>query len=133
MCRVLCVGLGGGSIPYFLTHHFAGMEVEVVELDAAVIRAAFDALGLPPHRYCQSSCSLIVVALHGTSEHVLLCRPRLTVHEADAIAWIGETLDKRGPGCFDIVFLDAFDSENEVPSALTTPGEPFATGRCTVN
>ena len=27
-CRVLCIGLGGGTLPLFLQHHFPGMQVE---------------------------------------------------------------------------------------------------------
>ena len=50
-CRVLCIGLGGGSLPLFLSHHFPGMEVEVVEIDPAVIAAARTAMGFPQDRY----------------------------------------------------------------------------------
>ena len=50
-CRVLCIGLGGGSLPLFLSHHFPGMEVDVVEIDQAVITAARTAMGFPQDRY----------------------------------------------------------------------------------
>ena len=39
-CRVLCIGLGGGTLPLFLMHHYPGMLVDVVELDPTVIKAA---------------------------------------------------------------------------------------------
>ncbi len=45
--RVLCIGLGGGSLPLFLSYHFPGMSVEVAEIDPVVIRAAHEALCLP--------------------------------------------------------------------------------------
>ncbi len=48
-CRVLCIGLGGGTLPLFLAHHFPGMEIEVVEIDPVVIAAA-RAMGFPDHR-----------------------------------------------------------------------------------
>lgn len=44
--EVLCVGLGGGSLPLFLAHHFPGMHVTVLELDPVVLRAARQACGL---------------------------------------------------------------------------------------
>jgi len=49
-CRVLCIGLGGGSLPLFLSHHFPGMDVEVVEIDSVVIEAARTAMGFPEDR-----------------------------------------------------------------------------------
>ena len=48
--RVLCIGLGGGSLPNFLSHHFPGLHVDAVELDPLVVRAASDHMGLPQHR-----------------------------------------------------------------------------------
>ena len=38
--RVLIVGLGGGTIPQFLRHHFPQLNIDVVELDPAVVRVA---------------------------------------------------------------------------------------------
>lgn len=49
-CRALCVGLGGGSLPLFLTHHFPGLEIDVVELDPVVIAAAEAGMGFPRDR-----------------------------------------------------------------------------------
>ena len=48
--RVLCIGVGGGSLPNFLSHHFPGMHVDAVELDPLVVRAASDYMGFPQHR-----------------------------------------------------------------------------------
>lgn len=48
--RVLCIGLGGGSLSNFLSHHFPGLHVDAVELDPLVITAASDLMGLPRHR-----------------------------------------------------------------------------------
>ena len=50
-CSALCIGLGAGTLPNFLSHHFPGMQVEAVELDPVVIQAATEALGLPADRY----------------------------------------------------------------------------------
>ena len=50
-CSALCIGLGAGTLPNFLSHHFPGMKVDAVELDPVVIQAAIEALGLPADRY----------------------------------------------------------------------------------
>jgi tRNA G46 methylase TrmB len=43
---IVCVGLGGGSLPAFLSHHFPGAQVVAVELDPLVVKAAREAMGL---------------------------------------------------------------------------------------
>jgi hypothetical protein len=48
--RMMCIGLGGGSLPLFLSHHFPGADVEAVEVDYVVVRAAVEAMGLPIDR-----------------------------------------------------------------------------------
>ena len=48
-CAV-CIGLGGGSLPLFLAHHFPGMLVQAVELDPVVLAAASQAMGFPLDR-----------------------------------------------------------------------------------
>jgi spermidine synthase len=49
-CKVFCIGLGGGSLPLFLSHHFPGMDIEVVEIDPVVIAAAQTTMGFPADR-----------------------------------------------------------------------------------
>lgn len=49
-CRALCVGLGGGSLPNFLSHHFPGLHVDAVELDPTVVAAATQCMGFPHSR-----------------------------------------------------------------------------------
>lgn len=46
----LCIGIGGGSLPLFLSHHFPGMRVEAIDLDPAVLAAASQAMGFPLDR-----------------------------------------------------------------------------------
>ena len=46
--RALCIGVGGGSLPLFLAHHFPGLRVDAVELDPAVLAAASQAMGFQP-------------------------------------------------------------------------------------
>ncbi|CAK0866560.1 unnamed protein product [Prorocentrum cordatum] len=45
LLRVLCLGLGGGSVPSFLAGALPGCHVDVAELEPAVLRAATDAMG----------------------------------------------------------------------------------------
>ena len=52
-CHALCLGLGGGSLPLFLSHHFPGMFVQAVELDPVVLAAATQEMGLPAYRCVQ--------------------------------------------------------------------------------
>ena len=49
-CKVLVLGLGGGSLPLFLSHSFPSMAITVIEIDPAVIRAASVAMGFPLDR-----------------------------------------------------------------------------------
>ncbi len=48
-CAV-CIGIGGGSLPLFLAHHFPGMLVQAVDLDPVVLAAASQAMGFPLDR-----------------------------------------------------------------------------------
>ena len=43
--RVLIVGLGGGGMVRFLNHHFMETQVDVVEIDPAVVQIAADYFG----------------------------------------------------------------------------------------
>ncbi|KAL4853379.1 Methyltransferase-like protein 13 [Chlorella vulgaris] len=66
MClRVLCIGVGGGSLPLFLAHHFPGAVIDAVELDPAVVAAATSAMGLRE-------------------------QPTLRLHTADAAAFLAQ-------------------------------------------
>ena len=47
----LCIGIGGGSLPLFLAHHFPGMLVQAVDLDPVVLAAATEAMGFPRNRW----------------------------------------------------------------------------------
>ncbi|KAL4420428.1 hypothetical protein ABPG75_010084 [Micractinium tetrahymenae] len=104
MLRVLCIGVGGGSLPLFLAHHFPAMEVDAVEIDPAVVAAATQAMGLPTDL------------------------PNLRLHCADAAAFLrgrrhgaGSRQGGQQERPFDLVFMDAFDGADDVPAALCTP------------
>ena len=49
-CRALCIGVGGGSLPHFLSLHYPGLQIDAVELDPLVITAATQYMGFPKSR-----------------------------------------------------------------------------------
>ncbi len=76
--RVLIVGLGGGAMVRFLTHHEPQAQIDAVEIDPAVVRLAdqyFD------------------VRSGGN----------VRVHTADAVAFVESVVDR-----YDLILMDAF-------------------------
>jgi spermidine synthase len=91
--RVLCLGLGGGSLASFFRVRFPGSQIVAVELDAAVIEAATSCLGL---RSGPTS--------------------RTEVHCSDALEWVRScAVGVGGEECFDLIFVDVFDHCNVTP------------------
>lgn len=94
--RALVVGLGGGAMVRFLTHHEPQLRVDVVEIDPVVVRLAAEYFGVR------------------SGGHV-------RVLTADAVSFVASTADR-----YDMVFMDAFlrpsgDTDaTGVPSGLKT-------------
>ncbi len=94
--RVLIVGLGGGAMVRFLTHHEPQVQIDTVEIDPAVVRLAGDYFGVRPGGNVQ-------------------------VHTADAVAFVESTSDR-----YDLILMDAFlrpsssTDATGVPAALKT-------------
>ncbi|MDP2321337.1 MAG: fused MFS/spermidine synthase [Acidobacteriota bacterium] len=94
--RVLIVGLGGGAMVRFLTHHEPQVQIDAVEIDPAVVRLADEYFG---------------VRSGGN----------VRVHTADAVAFVESTVDR-----YDLILMDAFlrpSSDTDatgVPAALKT-------------
>ncbi len=76
--RVLIVGLGGGAMVRFLTHHEPQVQIDAVEIDPAVVRLADQYFG---------------VRSGGN----------VRVHTADAVAFVESTADR-----YDLILMDAF-------------------------
>ncbi len=94
--RVLIVGLGGGAMVRFLTHHEPQVQIDAVEIDPAVVRIAGEYFG---------------VRSGGN----------VRVHTADAVAFVESTTQR-----YDLILMDAFlrpSSDTDatgVPSRLKT-------------
>ena len=76
-CRALCIGLGGGSLPNFLSHHFPGLVVDAVELDPTVVTAATQCMGLPYSRYDTLTAATVSNSwnCYSSSGHLLKIAP----------------------------------------------------------
>lgn len=87
--RVLVVGLGGGTLPMFLRHYYPEAVIDAVDINPDVIHVAKTYFDFREDA-------------------------RMRAHAADGRKFIEET---RRP--YDVIFLDAFGSDN-VPPTLTT-------------
>uniref|UniRef100_A0A7S0A0U7 PABS domain-containing protein n=1 Tax=Pyrodinium bahamense TaxID=73915 RepID=A0A7S0A0U7_9DINO len=104
--RILCIGLGGGSVPSFLAAALPRCMVDVVELEAPVLRAATEALGF-------------------------YTRPNLRVVLEDGAAFAQREAERAsspvpGNSGYDAVLVDAYDAAGHVPSALWARGSVLA-------
>uniref|UniRef100_A0A7I4B0K6 PABS domain-containing protein n=1 Tax=Physcomitrium patens TaxID=3218 RepID=A0A7I4B0K6_PHYPA len=151
--RILCVGLGGGSLPLFLAHNLPGATLDVVEIDGSVIEAAVETMGFPP---CEIHRLQANVSSHGleTRNQIRSNVPgghlnagheyainqevlwggllnRVTVYEADGEHFVEDLVQKRfneerlSRQYYDLVFVDAFDGEDVVPTKLWTRDGAF--------
>jgi len=94
--RILCIGLGGGSVPSFLATVLPHCSIEVAELEPAVVRAATEALGFHEQRNL-----------------------RVTVEDGVAYALrAAEAAATEADGGYDAVLIDAYDAAGNVPLAL---------------
>jgi len=87
--RVLVVGLGGGAIPSFLHRHYPQTQIDAVEIDPVVVEVAKQFFGFR--------------------------------EDATQKAYVqdGRQFIEERPNAYDVIFLDAFSSE-EIPYHLTT-------------
>jgi spermidine synthase len=76
--RVLIVGLGGGAMVRFLTHHESQVHIDAVEIDPVVVRLADRYFGVRSGGNVQ-------------------------VHTADAVTFVESTTDR-----YDLILMDAF-------------------------
>ena len=91
--RILCVGLGGGSIPAFLSAMMP-CDVDVVEVEPIVLEAGkdlgFEADGVK--LYLEDGAAFVTSVVQGEDKD----------------------------GIYDAVIVDAYDADGNVPMALTT-------------
>jgi hypothetical protein len=103
---ILCVGVGGGSVPHALAAAFPGATVTGVELCSAVLGAA-PTMGL-------------VLADGGGL-------PNLKIVGGDGV----EVLGAAAPGSVDLLVVDAFDGADAVPPPFCVPGGAGLVGAAT--
>ena len=95
--RVLCIGVGGGTLPMFLLHHYRNAHMDAVEIDPMVIEAARSAMGFPEE-----------------GQH-----DRLNVHIMDACDFVKEQdVAEENSQFYDVIYVDAFDGDDDVPDGL---------------
>jgi spermidine synthase len=87
--RMMVVGLGGGSIPSFLHKHYPQTQIDVVDIDPVVVEVAKQFFGFREDA-------------------------TLKAYVQDGRQFIEERLN-----VYDVIFLDAFSSE-DIPYHLTT-------------
>ncbi len=90
--RILILGLGGGSLPRFLSHHYPDALIEVIESRSAMVAVAREYFGLPD-------------------------RPGLNIQIADG----GEYLQRQvtaGNCQYDLILVDVFDEQGLAPMVL---------------
>lgn len=105
--HILCIGLGAGSVPSFFVHHVPHCEVDVVELEPSVLKAAVEGMGF---KRC----------------------PRLRAHVEDGVLFAlraagvdvaeGPGKLQSSEGVYDAVLVDAYDAGGGVPSELWSEG-----------
>ena len=80
--RVLIVGLGGGTIPRFLRHHFPELAIDVVELDPAVVEVAQSHFGFKTDE----------------KMHVFVADGRKFIEQSEPV--------------YDVIYLDAYGADS---------------------
>ncbi|WP_119156063.1 spermidine synthase [Caldimonas tepidiphila] len=90
--RVLVIGLGGGALPAALQRLFPALEMDIVEIDPAVVRVARKFFGFHP----------------AAGTHI---------HEEDGRAFVQRA--RKAGRQYDLVMLDAFDPDY-IPAHLMT-------------
>ena len=89
--RVLLIGLGAASLTKFLYRHRPQAQLTVVEIEPAVVAAAYRFFKLPDDPQ------------------------RIRIVVADGVAWLAASAAR-----FDLILVDGFDAEAR-PGALDTP------------
>jgi len=104
--KFLYVGLGAGAAPAFAKLKYPACEVEAVELDPVVVEAARECLRVE----------------FTTSERSVRARGRQEMMNV-IVGDCAEAMRDVERGSVDVIFLDAFDGDGEIPEHVS--GEAF--------
>ncbi|KAJ4954290.1 hypothetical protein NE237_011073 [Protea cynaroides] len=119
--RILCVGHGGGSLPLFLASKILGATIDIVEIDPLVISASIQAMGFPAFARMKSSGERLLPKPTFTDQVLWKgVHERLFLYESDAEKFIVNNCN-----LYDLVFIDAYDGNDNFPHKLWDPDEPF--------
>jgi hypothetical protein len=108
--RMLVVGVGGGALPAFIGRHWPHIDVDAVEIDARVLRAATEWFGLLVEPNAEFSSVDARACGYAEQAEGQPCR----VHCADAIDFVSRALDDS----FDCILLDVYTSAVFPPALL---------------
>ncbi|KAL4519092.1 hypothetical protein Ndes2526A_g00197 [Nannochloris sp. 'desiccata'] len=100
---VLCIGLGGGTLPHFIARHFPQAHVDAVEIDPVVVEAAIQVMGLPV-----STLSNLRLHTRDAFEYLRsCCGDGKNTANVDTPVFV-----------YDVVCIDAFDGDDNIPAHL---------------
>ncbi|GJP50320.1 hypothetical protein CLOM_g9451 [Closterium sp. NIES-68] len=149
--HVLCLGLGGGSLPLFLANTLPSALIDAVEIDPAVITAATQHMGFPAWavRATPQSCSgpkaaadALAVDQEAAAAAAVTAAERLLWHDVyervavyneDAVSFVARAAEQIGDQAdgegrwepYDLVLVDVFDGSDETPPELLDRNGPF--------
>lgn len=94
----VCLGVGGGSLPALLAHHYPQTLIQAVEIDPAIIDVA--------RRYMSLSAPMLAL------------KKNLLVQQGDARATILDLLQE-GAAPPEVIMLDCYDAGGTIPEDLS--------------
>lgn len=99
-----------------------------MEIDPAVVAAATRAMGLPTdlpnlRLHCADAASFLTGRRRSSEGRQQQGRQQQDEQQQDGQQQQEDQQQQQGQQPYDIMFMDAFDGEDDVPAALCTPGE----------
>ncbi|KAJ1551418.1 hypothetical protein HK096_011395 [Nowakowskiella sp. JEL0078] len=111
--RILQIGLGGGTIPSFLSRHLnTSTTITCIEINRTVAKIAEQYFGIPCHPSLQTASDATVVQPAAFKP----LQP-MKVVVADALRWLAEAINREEK--YDTIVLDVH-TQNSFPQALRT-------------
>jgi hypothetical protein len=130
--KILCIGLGGGTLPHFIAHHFPQAHVDAAEIDPVVVEAAIEVMGLPVNDlpnlklFTEDAFDFINARCGGGggNSRKLINPPSISNSGVSGSTSTNTNIDDGTSILYDVVCIDAFDGDDNVPMQLCS--EKFA-------